>query len=109
MKCRFFLLGATLSIFFGQWIPTRVFWLCRKKKNNKKKHDFLFVGGKKVLHIFMSEKKKEIERKESILIKMVIYSVNTLFTLDVFWQNRPNFQSAFAMSLTLSTILSFEM
>ncbi len=37
---------------------------------------FLLSGEKKVLHVFMLEKK----RKESILIKMVIYLVNTLFT-----------------------------
>ena len=67
---------------------------------------FLLSGEKKVLHVFMLEKK----RKESILIKMVIYLVNTLFTSiqDVFWQNRPTFQSASAMSRTPSTILSFE-
>ena len=41
-----------------------------RKKNNKKSYDFLFVGKKKVLHVFMSEKKnRERERKESLLIK----------------------------------------
>ncbi len=41
-----------------------------EKNNNKKNYDFLFVGEKKVLHVFMSEKKnRERERKESLLIK----------------------------------------
>ncbi len=29
-----------------------------EKKNNKKNYDFLFLGEKKVLHVFMSEKKQ---------------------------------------------------
>ena len=61
--------------------PDKVFLdVSEEKKNNKKNHDFLFVGGKKVLHVFTSEKKRKRERKESILIKMVIYLANSLFT-----------------------------
>ena len=37
-----------------------------RKNNNKKNYDFLFVGEKKVLHVFMSEKKKQREGEERV-------------------------------------------
>ena len=64
MHYRMGICKATLSVFFGQWIPTRVLRRCRKKKN-KKKHDFLFVGGKKVLLVFTSDNKRK-ERKKRV-------------------------------------------
>ncbi len=43
--------------------PDKGFLAVSEEKKNKKKHDFLFVGGKKVLHIFTSEKKKDNRKK----------------------------------------------
>ena len=89
-----------------------LFGCVERKKNNKKNMTFFLSGEKRSTMFSRRRKKGKRERKESILIKIhlfVIYLVNTLFTQDVFRQKRPNFQSASAMSLTLSTILSFEM
>ena len=51
-----------------------------RKKNNKKNSDFLFVGEKKVLHIFMSDENKHREGEKRVAFNKDVYLFgNTLF------------------------------